>query len=949
MRARFSDRHIGPDQTAIDTMLKAVESPSLEALLKECVPAEVLCPALPKLSAESRDILSEEEARQALLLLSKRNRLTRSFIGMGYSETIMPAVLRRNMLENPSWYTAYTPYQPEISQGRLEALLNFQQMVMDLCGMGLANASLLDEATAAAEAMTMCLRIQGSGKVFLVDPDCHPQTIAVIKTRGRWLGLEIVIGSWEEGLPPDTFGALLQNPGSLGRLQDTQAFIEKVHGAGALAVVATDPLALALLRSPGDCGADIAVGSAQRFGLSMGAGGPHAAFLATRESFRRNLPGRLVGVSKDCRGQPALRLALQTREQHIRRGKATSNICTAQVLPAMLAGCYAMYHGPQGLREIAEGIHSLTGKLAAGLRERGLPAENDSFFDTLTVPVPDPEQVIKRAESAGISLRRVDKNRVAVSFGEKARADDLPLLWQILTAKKESPQPDSVVTPEGIPAAMRREGNCLQHPVFSRCHSETEMMRYLRRLAGRDIALDRTMIPLGSCTMKLNAAAEMESIALAGFADIHPYALEEQLQGYRMLAEELKEMLAALTGFAAISLQPNAGSQGEYAGLLAIRRYHESRGEENRDICLIPASAHGTNPASAILAGLKVVIVPCSEEGDIDMTELERKLEKHGSCLAALMVTYPSTHGVFEEDIGEICEKVHRHGGQVYLDGANMNALTGVGAPGAFGADAAHLNLHKTFCIPHGGGGPGMGPIGVRGHLASFLPMHPLAPGAGETGDVIAAAPWGSASILPISWAYLRMMGAEGLRRAASVAILSANYMARRLSPAYPILYTGRSGRVAHECIIDLRQIRERSGVTEEDVAKRLMDFGFHAPTMSFPVPGTLMIEPTESEALPEIERFCEAMLAIREEIRRIEKGATPLEESALRQAPHTALDLSKEDWQRPYSREEAVFPKVWLQEDKYWPPVGRVDNAWGDRNLSCGCPAPSQYMEDKA
>ena len=947
MTSRFAERHIGPDQAAINTMLEAVESPSLEALLGECIPASLRSPLPPELPAASKAILSEEEARQALLLRAERNRQTRSFIGMGYSETIMPAVLRRNMLENPSWYTAYTPYQPEISQGRLEALLNFQQMVMDLSGMELANASLLDEATAAAEAMSMCLRIRAGSKVFLVDPDCHPQTIAVVKTRGRWLGLEVVVGSWRDGLAQDVFGALLQNPGTSGRLHDMQAFAEEVHGTGGLAVAAVDPLAMAVLCPPGHCGVDIAVGSAQRFGLPMGAGGPHAAFLAARRSFQRALPGRLVGVSKDCRGQPALRLALQTREQHIRRGRATSNICTAQALPAMLAGCYAMHHGPQGIRQIAEHIHSLAARLAAGLQEMGLPAANDTFFDTLSIPVADAEQVLERAKSAGISLRRADEKTVCVSFGEKARAEDLPLLWQVLGGKKSSPEAAAAAIP-GIPPAMRRRGDCLQHPVFSRYHSETEMMRYLRRLAGRDIALDRAMIPLGSCTMKLNAATEMESIALAGFADIHPYAPEEQLQGYRMLATELEEMLAALTGFAAISLQPNAGSQGEYAGLLAIRRYHESRGEGQRDICLIPSSAHGTNPASAALAGLRVVVVQCNEQGDTDMADLERQLGEHGSRLAALMVTCPSTHGVFEARFTEICEKVHAHGAQVYLDGANMNALTGVGTPGTFGADAAHLNLHKTFCIPHGGGGPGMGPIGVREHLAPFLAVHPLAAGAGESGDAVAAAPWGSAGILPISWAYIRMMGAPGLRQAASVAILSANYIARRLAPAYPVLYTGLGGRVAHECIIDLREIRKHSGVSEEDVAKRLMDFGFHAPTMSFPVPGTLMIEPTESEALPEIERFCEAMLAVREEIRQVENGEVSLEESVLRRAPHTALDLCTADWQRPYSREKAAFPLAWLREDKYWPPVGRVDNAWGDRNLSCGCPPPSAYAGDK-
>ena len=950
VKSNFAARHIGPNQAAIDTMLAALGCSSLEGLLEECVPAAVLSPALLKPPIEMQEALSEEAARQALLARSERNQVLRSFIGMGYHETIMPAVLRRNLLENPAWYTAYTPYQAEISQGRLEALLNFQQMVIDLSGMELANASLLDEPTAAAEAMTMCLRIREGRRVFLADPGCHPQTIAVLQTRARWLGIKVVVGSWEEQLPQGLCGGLLQNPGTLGHLHDTEAFVEKVHAAGALAVVAADPLALALLRPPGDCGADIVVGSTQRFGLPLGGGGPHAAFLAAREAFRRALPGRLVGVSRDCRGQPALRLALQTREQHIRREKATSNICTAQVLPAVLAGSYAMYHGAEGLREIAGRIHALTGQMADGLKKLGLPPENDTFFDTLTVPVPDAAQALERAGRMGYSLRLAGRDRIAISFGEKAGEQDLPVLRESLSGRKETDTASMLpVAIEGIPKALRRSGDCLQHPVFGRLHSETEMMRYLRRLAGRDIALDRSMIPLGSCTMKLNAATQMESISLAGFADMHPYAPEQMQKGYSMLTQELERMLCFLTGFSAISLQPNAGSQGEYAGLLAIRRYHESRGEGARDICLVPASAHGTNPASASLAGLRVAIVRCDEHGDTDLADLERKLQEHRGRLAALMVTYPSTHGVFEGGITEICAQVHQHGGQVYLDGANFNALMGVGAPGAFGADVAHLNLHKTFCIPHGGGGPGMGPIGVREHLIPFLPMHPLAAGAGEKGDVVAAAPWGSAGILSISWAYLRMMGITGLRRAAAVALLNANYIACRLQSAYLVLYRGAGGRVAHECIIDLRQIRERSGITEEDVAKRLMDFGFHAPTMSFPVAGTLMIEPTESESLPEIERFCEAMLAIREEIRRVEEGAVALEESPLRRAPHTAADLAAADWERPYSREEAVFPLAWLQDDKYWPPVGRVDNAWGDRNLFCGCPAPSAFEEKDA
>ena len=955
-RDAFTGRHIGPREADIAAMLETVGADSLDALIDEAVPGSIRFRdrlALP----EPRN---EREALVGLRDMARRNRIFTSLIGMGYHGCVTPPVILRNVLENPGWYTAYTPYQAEIAQGRLEALLTFQQMVMDLTGLDLANASLLDEATAAAEAMAMARRVAKSkANAFFVDADTHPQTIAVLRTRARPMGVEIVVGDPEALDAAAVFGALLSYPGSSGAIRDWRGVIERLHDAKALAVMATDLLALARLTPPGELGADVAIGAAQRFGVPMGYGGPHAAFFATRAAHRRACPGRIIGVSVDSHGAPALRMALQTREQHIRRDKATSNICTAQVLLAVMAAMYAVWHGPEGIARIAGKVARLTAITAEGLRRLGYDLANDAFFDTLTVRTPGrARRIAAKALEKRINLRVLDADTLGLSLDETTRRGEIEALWTCFDSAAGaalSVADLDAEAAEGEPEALCRTTPYLTHPVFNRYRSETEMMRYLRRLQEKDLALDRAMIPLGSCTMKLNAATEMIPITWPAFANIHPFAPLEQTQGYQQLFEELERWLAEITGFAAVSLQPNAGSQGEYAGLLCIRRWHESRGEGVRDICLVPASAHGTNPASAVMAGMTVVVVGCDERGDIDLEDLRAKTAEHRDRLAALMVTYPSTHGVFEPGIRKICAAVHEAGGQVYLDGANLNALVGLARPGDIGADVCHMNLHKTFCIPHGGGGPGVGPIGVAAHLAPFLPDHPVVedvnPAAGasdaqRTTGPVAAAPWGSAMILPISWAYIAMMGPDGLKRASQVAILAGNYVARRLKNHYPVVYCGKNGRVAHECIIDLRAIREETGIGVEDVAKRLMDYGFHAPTMSWPVPETMMIEPTESESRAEIDRFCDAMIAIRAEIAEVAEGRADPENNVLKHAPHDRRLLLREDWDRPYRRERAFFPAPGLAEDKFWPPVGRVDNAAGDRNLVCACPPIAAYAE---
>ena len=993
MRDDFASRHIGPTPNDVESMLEVIGVPAIQDLLDRTVPASIrhdeplaLDPAL-----------TEREAVETLRAMADRNRPLVSMIGMGYYGTVTPPVVLRNVLENPAWYTAYTPYQAEVSQGRLEALLNFQQMVMDLTAMELANASLLDEATAAAEAMAMARRVSKSKSPgFFVDADCHPQTIAVVRTRAAPLGIDVTVGDPYEVFEGDAFGVLIQYPGSSGALRDPTPVVERAHAAKGLAVFATDLLAVCLVEPPGSFGADVVVGSAQRFGVPMGFGGPHAAFFATRDAYKRQTPGRIIGVSVDARGRPALRMALQTREQHIRREKATSNICTAQVLLAVMAAMYAVYHGPERLRAIAERVHRLTRVLAVGLAAAGREVVTEAYFDTITVRVPgEAEALAHRARDAGFNVRRVDGDHVGLSLDETTRREDVQGVVRALSpdaggvgsgdersgtdpvggerfgagaeggtggigAKGVDVDALDAATPDVI-GALARRSPYLTHPVFHAHHSESEMLRYLRRLAAKDVALDRSMIPLGSCTMKLNATAEMTPVTFPGFGALHPFVPADQALGYRELCTGLERMLCAITGFDAVSLQPNAGSQGEYAGLLCIRRYHESRGEGGRDVCLIPASAHGTNPASAIMAGMRVVVVACDESGNVDLRDMELKAREYSERLGALMITYPSTHGVFEEGIVDICNVVHEHGGQVYMDGANLNAMVGVCRPARIGADVSHINLHKTFCIPHGGGGPGMGPIGVRAHLAPFLPDHPVVGGVNPVADpsgtvgTVSAAPWGSAGILPISWAYIAMMGARGLRRATEIAILNANYIAARLGGAcpvlctgetYPVLYTGENGFVAHECIIDLRPVKASCGVTVEDVAKRLVDFGFHAPTMSFPVPDTLMIEPTESESKAELDRFCDALLAIREEISEIEAGTVAREDSALANAPHTPDLLVAPDWDRPYSKERAFYPLPWAREDKYWPPVARVDNVYGDRHLACACPPPEAYDE---
>jgi len=931
----FADRHIGPDATELARMLEVIGVDTLDELATAAVPASIL-----EAGGAGLEVLpaaaSEHEALAELRALAQRNTVTTSMIGLGYYDTLTPAVITRNVLENPAWYTAYTPYQPEISQGRLEALLNYQTMVTDFTGLELANSSMLDEATAAAEAMTL-LRRAGKSRSprFVVDADVLPQTRAVLATRAEPLGIELVEADLAVGGLPDGefFGVLAQLPGASGRVVDHTAMITAAHERGALVAVAADLLALCLLTPPGEQGADACLGTSQRFGVPMGFGGPHAGYLAVRQGLARQLPGRLVGVSVDADGAPAYRLALQTREQHIRREKATSNICTAQVLLAVVAAMYASYHGAEGLRTIAARVHRCASVLADGLRAGGVEVVHGAFFDTVQARVPGrAAEVVANAHSAGISLRLVDADQLSIACDEATTPEHLSAVWAAFGV----PEALETHAPDALPAELARSTAFLTHPAFTSHHSETSMLRYLRTLSDKDIALDRSMIPLGSCTMKLNATAEMEPITWPEFAGLHPFAPRSDASGLLQIVSDLEQWLVAITGYDAVSLQPNAGSQGEYAGLLAIRAYHHSRGDTRRDVCLIPSSAHGTNAASAVMAGMRVVVVACRPDGDVDADDLKSKVDQHADGLAAIMVTYPSTHGVYEHQIREVCELVHAAGGQVYVDGANLNALVGLARPGRFGADVSHLNLHKTFCIPHGGGGPGIGPIGVRSHLTPFLPGHPEAPELGG-GGAVSAAPWGSASILPISWAYVRMMGPDGLRRATLTAVAAANYIARRLDEHFPVLYTGEHAMVAHECILDLRPLTKSSGVTVDDVAKRLADYGFHAPTMSFPVAGTLMVEPTESENLAEIDEFCDAMIAIRAEIDRVASGEWPATDNPLRGAPHTAACLVGE-WDHPYDRATAVVPGG-MSRAKVWPSVRRIDGAYGDRNLMCSCP----------
>jgi len=940
----FLPRHIGIDAADEAHMLSVIGEASRRALIDGIVPRSIARGQAMDLPAPA----TEAAALAELKALASKNQVLKSFIGQGYYGTHTPGVILRNILENPAWYTAYTPYQAEISQGRMEALINFQTMVCDLTGMPIANASMLDEATAAAEAMTLAKRsVKAKGNTLIVSGDCHPQTIEVIQTRAAPLGLTVkVIRSGDEWMAAigqdDYFAAINQYPGSSGWLADWQMSADIIHAKGAALILAADLLALTLLKTPGEMGADIVVGTTQRLGMPMGAGGPHAAYMACRDEFKRSMPGRLVGVSVDVHGKPAYRLALQTREQHIRREKATSNICTAQVLPAVVASMYAVYHGPEGLKRIALRVARFTAILAAGLKQLGFAPLHATAFDTLTVDLGSSDAaraVLQRALDAGANLRLLRGQCVALSLDETTTRDDLALLWRAFAPTAAQPAVEALAAgaPDLIPASLLRTSRYLTHPVFNTHHSETGMLRYIRQLSDKDLALDRTMIPLGSCTMKLNATSEMIPITWPEFANVHPFAPAGQLEGYRLLDEQLRAWLCQATGYAGISLQPNAGSQGEYAGLLAIKAYHAAQGHAHRNICLIPSSAHGTNPASAQMVGMQVVVTKCDENGNVDMQDLQAKCEQHSANLACVMITYPSTHGVFETQVKELCQIVHQHGGRVYVDGANMNALVGVAAPGEFGGDVSHLNLHKTFCIPHGGGGPGVGPVCVVADLVPYLPGHATAGAASKVGAV-SAAPLGNAAVLPISWMYIRMMGAEGLQAATEAAILSANYISARLKPHYPTLYASANGHVAHECILDLRGLKETSGVMAEDVAKRLIDYGFHAPTLSFPVANTLMVEPTESETLFEIDRFIDAMIAIREEIRQIESGALPQDNNPLKNAPHTAENLLAGEWTRPYSREAAAYPVAALRQAKYWSPVGRVDNVYGDRNLFCSC-----------
>jgi len=950
----FRERHIGPSPNDIEQMLEVLGytngektgesshrfSPPLDELIHQAVPQTIrLSRAL-----ELPEAQSEYAALTNLKEIASKNQVFRSFIGMGYYDCITPPVIGRNILENPGWYTAYTPYQPEIAQGRLEALLNFQTMIIDLTGLEIANASLLDEATAAAEAMSMSYGVcKNKANTYFVSRDCHPQTIDVLQTRAQPLGIDIIVGDHQTfDFSQAIFGAILQYPASDGTIYDYRAFIEKAHAEGALVTVAADPLSLTLLTPPGEFGADIAVGSTQRFGIPLGYGGPHAAYFATKEEYKRQVPGRIVGVSKDAQGKPALRLALQTREQHIRREKATSNICTAQVLLAVMASMYAVYHGSAGLKRIAENIHQMTVMLAEGLKRLGYSIDSEDFFDTLRVDLGKRslDKILQACEAGKINIRIFNATTVGISLDETTTEKDLIDLLEIFALGDELPFTfDELTSPSSRHLPQPRTTSYLTHPVFNRYHSETELLRYLHKLETKDLSLTTSMIPLGSCTMKLNATSEMIPVTWAEFGKIHPFAPLSQTRGYQILFQQLEEWLAEITGFAGISLQPNAGSQGEYTGLLVIRQYHESRSEEHRNVCLIPTSAHGTNPASAVMCGMKVVAVACDSEGNVDLDDLKAKAQKHSKELAALMVTYPSTHGVFEEQIQEICAVVHAHGGQVYMDGANMNAQVGLCRPGDIGADVCHLNLHKTFCIPHGGGGPGMGPIGVASHLVPFLPGHAVVQMGGEQNiGAVAAAPWGSASILVISWMYIAMMGADGLTEATKVAILNANYIAKKLEPYYPVLYKGKNGLVAHECILDLRSLKKSASIEIDDVAKRLMDYGFHAPTVSWPVAGTIMVEPTESESKEELDRFCDAMIAIRQEIAEIESGKMDAENNVLKNAPHTAESLIVGEWNHPYSREQAAYPAPWTRQHKFWPSVGRIDSAYGDRNFVCSC-----------
>ena len=946
---RFVDRHIGPDLHEVMQMLEVLGKSSLDDLIDKTVPARIRM-SRPLELGPGR---SEYGLLRELEGIAAKNQVFRSLIGMGYSDTVTPPVIQRNILENPGWYTQYTPYQPEIAQGRLEALLNYQTMVIDLTGLPVANASLLDESTAAAEAMTLLHAVAGpkAPQSFLVANDCHPQTIAVVRTRAEPLGIAVLVADaahFDFAATP-VFGALLQYPATDGAIHDPRALIEKAHAASARVVMAADILALALLTPPGELGADVAVGSTQRFGVPLGFGGPHAAYFAIRNEYLRHLPGRIIGVSQDAQGHRALRMALQTREQHIRREKATSNICTAQALLAIISGMYAVYHGPKGIRAIAEHVHFNTALLARALALLGFKPKYEHFFDTLRIEVSELQlkHLMTAAEAAKMNFRRIDEKSLGIALDETTSREEVEVIVHIFRAGRELDFKfdDLAEGARALPKALERKSDYLQHPVFNTHHSETEMLRYMRLLESRDLSLTRSMIPLGSCTMKLNATAEMLPVTWPGFSRLHPFAPRAQWHGYAQIFSELESMLREITGFDGVSLQPNAGAQGEYAGLLVIRAYHAAHRQAHRNICLIPQSAHGTNPASAAMVGYQIVVVRTDENGNVDVADLEAKAIKHKDQLAALMITYPSTHGVFEEEIGRICEIVHRHGGQVYMDGANMNAQVGLCRPGDFGPDVCHLNLHKTFCIPHGGGGPGMGPIAVAKHLTPYLPGHPLLKVGGENAiGPVSAAPWGSASILLISWAYIKMMGGAGLTQATKIAILNANYIAKRLDPHFPVLYRGRSGTVAHECIIDLRKVKRDAGIEVDDVAKRLMDYGFHAPTTSFPVIGTLMIEPTESEAKGELDRFCEAMIAIRREIHEVEAGKAPREGNLLKHAPHTASVLLADNWDRPYSRERAAFPAPWVRAGKFWPSVGRLNHVLGDRNLVCSCPPLEEY-----
>ena len=946
----FIKRHIGLNKKDEKKILNEIGYKSLDDLISNTVPKNILL----KDDLSIGEPNSEYEALRKLRLISKKNQIYSNFIGMGYYGTYTPNVVVRNIFENPGWYTSYTPYQSEVAQGRLEMLLNFQQMIIDFTGMDIANASLLDEGTAAAEAMSLSYRLNSKdNKTVFVSEDCHPQTISVIQTRAEPMGLKIIIGNDNElnKISEDLVCGILQYPGTLGDIKDPSESISKIHKKNGKAILACDLLALAKLKTPGELGADIAVGSSQRFGIPMGYGGPHAAFFATKDEYKRSMPGRIIGVSVDRNGNKAYRLALQTREQHIRRDKATSNICTAQALLAIVSAAYAIYHGPKGIRKISERVSQLANNFADKIKKSGYEIYSDNFFDTVTIKTKEnTEKIFKNALDKKVNIRKVNSTMLAVSFDEKKnvyRANQLLKIFNCAESIKDSPT-ESL---PNLPKNLLRTSKYLEHPVFNSYHSETEMLRYLKRLADKDIALNRSMIALGSCTMKLNAVAEMIPLSWREFSEPHPFVPIEQMEGYRTLFTDLKNWLRSITGFSGVSLQPNAGAQGEYAGLMVIRKYHLERGEKNRNICLIPSSAHGTNPASAQMTGMKIVVVNCDKNGNVDIEDLKKKAELHSENLGALMITYPSTHGVFEEKITDICKLIHEHGGQVYMDGANLNALVGIARPGNFGPDVCHINLHKTFCVPHGGGGPGMGPIACKRHLEIYLPSHTVIKDCGPASGIgaISAAPWGSSSILPISWMYIKMMGSEGLKLATQIAILNANYIANKLKDHFPILYKGSKGNVAHECIIDIRTIKKETGVTEEDIAKRLIDFGFHAPTMSWPVPGTMMIEPTESESLKEMDRFCETLIKIKSEIEEIKNGKFDKIDNPIKNAPHTDLELASNEWKHKYSREEAAYPSKFLRSNKFWPPVARVDNVYGDKNIFCSCPSMNEFKEDAA